>query len=60
MRRLAAMAKTTSLDGGFANRPVPDPLPDGASFAAATYSNAAGTRSYKLYIPSTRRGEPLP
>ncbi len=54
------MAKAASLDGGFALRPVPDPLPEGASFTAATYSNAAGTRNYKLYIPSIRTGERLP
>ncbi len=60
VRRLAAMAKTSSLNGGFAQQPVPDPLPDGASFTAAIYSNAAGTRNYKLYIPSTRSSQRLP
>jgi poly(hydroxyalkanoate) depolymerase family esterase len=57
VRRLAAMAKASSLNGGFAQRPVPDPLPDGASFTAASYSNAAGTRNYKLYIPSISSSE---
>ncbi len=60
VRRLAAMAKASSLDGRFAQRPVPDPLPEGASFTAATYSNAAGTRNYKLYIPSISSSERLP
>ncbi len=60
VRRLAAMAKAATLDSGFPLRPVPDPLPDGASFTAASYSNAAGTRNYKLYIPSTPNSERLP
>jgi poly(hydroxyalkanoate) depolymerase family esterase len=60
MRRLAAMAKATSRGAGLAQRPVPDPLPEGASFTAATYSNAAGARNYKLYIPSTCDSERLP
>src|SRR6266849_5674266 len=37
-------------------RPVPLPTPDivpaGGKFLAATYGNAAGSRTYKLYIPS--------
>jgi poly(hydroxyalkanoate) depolymerase family esterase len=60
MRRLAAIAKASSRGAGFAQRPVPDPLPEGASFTAAAYSNTAGTRNYKLYIPSTCNSERLP
>jgi poly(hydroxyalkanoate) depolymerase family esterase len=36
------------------------PVPAGASFEERSFSNAAGVRSYKLYVPSTRCGEPLP
>lgn len=35
-------------------------LPDGARFKELTYANQAGSRTYKLYIPSCYRGEPLP
>lgn len=30
------------------------------SFLAASFSNAAGTRAYRLYVPGTRRGGPAP
>jgi hypothetical protein len=49
--------------GGLAKRaPVhaPDVVPDGGQFIASAYSNQAGTRDYKLYIPSGYRGQPLP
>ncbi|KAA0682056.1 extracellular catalytic domain type 1 short-chain-length polyhydroxyalkanoate depolymerase [Azospirillum brasilense] len=63
LRGLAARAMPAGLDlgvGGLA-RPAADPLPDGASFTTASYDNAAGTRSYKLYVPANRRdGQPLP
>ncbi|AKU12194.1 poly(3-hydroxybutyrate) depolymerase [Azoarcus sp. CIB] len=39
---------------------VPQPLPEGAQFVTASYSNPAGARSYKLYVPSAYRGQPLP
>ena len=39
---------------------VPDPLPEGAQFVAGSFSSEAGTRGYKLYIPSTYRGEAMP
>jgi poly(hydroxyalkanoate) depolymerase family esterase len=35
-------------------------LPDGAQFFSATFSNPAGTRPYKLYVPSGYEGQPVP
>jgi poly(hydroxyalkanoate) depolymerase family esterase len=40
-------------------RPVV-PLPDGARFEERTYANAAGSRAYKLYVPSGYTGQALP
>ncbi|WP_431862677.1 extracellular catalytic domain type 1 short-chain-length polyhydroxyalkanoate depolymerase [Azospirillum sp.] len=63
LRGLAARAMPAGLDLGVGDlaRPPADPLPDGASFTAASYSNAAGSRSYKLYVPANQRdGQPLP
>src|SRR6266403_3971047 len=39
---------------------TPDIVPDGGKFIEATYSNPAGTRAYKLYIPSGYHGQALP
>jgi poly(hydroxyalkanoate) depolymerase family esterase len=39
---------------------TPDIVPTGGKFIAATYSNQAGTRAYKLYIPSRYEGQTLP
>jgi poly(hydroxyalkanoate) depolymerase family esterase len=39
---------------------VPDIVPEGGKFIAATYSNAAGSRAYKLYVPSGYHGQALP
>jgi poly(hydroxyalkanoate) depolymerase family esterase len=41
-------------------RDVQESLPVGARFEEHTFTNAAGSRTYKLYIPSHYRGEPLP
>jgi poly(hydroxyalkanoate) depolymerase family esterase len=62
LRGLAARAKAagTGISGDAALRPAPDPIPEGASFATGSYSNAAGTRAYKLYIPSGGAGQRLP
>jgi poly(hydroxyalkanoate) depolymerase family esterase len=38
----------------------PQPLPSGARFDERSFSNEAGTRAYKLYIPSGYAGRPLP
>ncbi|MGH8579945.1 MAG: extracellular catalytic domain type 1 short-chain-length polyhydroxyalkanoate depolymerase [Gammaproteobacteria bacterium] len=48
--------------------PAPSPTPDrarsdicpGGQFIDGTYTNHAGTRLYKLYIPSAYRGQALP
>jgi poly(hydroxyalkanoate) depolymerase family esterase len=50
------------LDGlaGPALRPAPPPLPDGARFEEHSYADAAGSRTYKLYVPSRYQGQALP
>jgi poly(hydroxyalkanoate) depolymerase family esterase len=59
-----AVARSTALaklfDEGLASRPVSEPLPEGASFMAATYASAEGSRDYKLYSPSIRGHERRP
>jgi len=39
---------------------TPDIMPEGGKFIEAAYSNPAGSRAYKLYIPSSYRGQALP
>jgi poly(hydroxyalkanoate) depolymerase family esterase len=39
---------------------APDIVPEGARFIEGTYSNPAGSRAYKLFIPSRYQGQPLP
>ncbi len=37
-----------------------DVVPEGARFIERTYSNPAGGRAYRLFIPSRYQGQPLP
>src|SRR6266436_4305098 len=37
-----------------------DIVPEGTRFIAGTFRNAAGSRTYKLFIPSRSQGQPLP
>jgi poly(hydroxyalkanoate) depolymerase family esterase len=39
---------------------TPDIVPEGARFIEATFSNPAGSRANKLFIPSHYHGQPLP
>ena len=39
---------------------TPDVLPEGGKFFEASYTNSAGSRAYKLYIPSGYQGQPVP
>jgi poly(hydroxyalkanoate) depolymerase family esterase len=53
---------TPGLDGLVRRAPThaPAPLPKGARFDEQTFANEAGSRSYKLYVPSGYTGQPLP
>jgi poly(hydroxyalkanoate) depolymerase family esterase len=46
--------------GSFTHPSPPAPLPEGAQFIKGSYTNHAGTRNYKLYVPSTYRGQAMP
>jgi poly(hydroxyalkanoate) depolymerase family esterase len=50
------------LQGWMQRAPVatPDIVPEGGRFIEAVYTNAAGSRAYKLYIPSHYQGQALP
>ena len=37
-----------------------DIVPEGAEFIEGTYSNPAGSRTYKLFVPTGYHGQPLP
>jgi poly(hydroxyalkanoate) depolymerase family esterase len=39
---------------------TPDIVPEGARFIEGSYSNPAGSRAYKLFVPSRYQGQPLP
>ena len=43
-----------------APRSTPDIVPEGARFIERTYSSPAGSRGYRLFIPSRYRERPLP
>jgi poly(hydroxyalkanoate) depolymerase family esterase len=60
--RLARGGAAGALDGlaGPALGRAPLPVPDGARFDERSYANAAGRRSYKLYVPSGYHGQALP
>ena len=64
--RIGQLGSTSGLssgaDGLVASAPThtPAPLPEGARFETRTYTNAAGSRAYKLYIPSGYGGQPVP
>ncbi|CUT13446.1 Poly3hydroxybutyrate depolymerase [Bradyrhizobium sp.] len=51
-----------SLPGPVGRAPLSkaDIAPDGTRFVAATFTNAAGSRTYKLFIPSRPDGGPRP
>lgn len=53
-----------ALDGSLpfnkTGKPAVARLPEGARFLDATFTNAAGSRHYKLYVPSCYRGQALP
>jgi poly(hydroxyalkanoate) depolymerase family esterase len=40
--------------------PPADLVPEGGTFVEAHYTNSAGTRAYKLYVPSGYNGQKLP
>jgi poly(hydroxyalkanoate) depolymerase family esterase len=63
LRALLDQVARRSWIGGLRQRaplPTPDVVPPGGRFIEATYSNPAGSRSYKLYIPSRHQGQALP
>lgn len=57
--RLGHRGSVSGLDGLVRAR-APAPPPGAARFEERSFANAAGSRAYKLYIPSGYGGRPLP
>lgn len=50
-----------AMDASAFMQPAPvAPLPEGAQFIKGSYTNHAGTRNYKLYIPASYHGQAMP
>ncbi|WP_262271761.1 extracellular catalytic domain type 1 short-chain-length polyhydroxyalkanoate depolymerase [Microvirga yunnanensis] len=62
LERMGQPGSLPGLDGlvGPGAARTPDPLPEGARFEERTFANEAGSRTYKLYIPSGYTGQPVP
>jgi poly(hydroxyalkanoate) depolymerase family esterase len=60
--RMSQPGLTPGLDGLAGRVPTraPAPLLEGARFEEQTFVNEAGSRAYKLYVPSGYSGQPLP
>jgi poly(hydroxyalkanoate) depolymerase family esterase len=60
--RMGQPGSGLGLDGLLGPIPTraPAPLPEGARFEERTFANEAGSRAYKLYIPSGYAGQPVP
>jgi poly(hydroxyalkanoate) depolymerase family esterase len=60
--RLGQLGSVRGLDGlvGPAVGRIPVPVPDGALFEERNYANEAGSRAYKLYVPSGYKARALP
>lgn len=50
----------SGLDDGLGAATPAAPLPDGARFEARTFTDAVGSRNYKVYVPSGYTGQALP
>jgi poly(hydroxyalkanoate) depolymerase family esterase len=62
VERMAQSGSSGGLNGlvrPAVDRP-PVPVPDGARFEERTFANEAGSREYKLYVPSGYTGQALP
>jgi poly(hydroxyalkanoate) depolymerase family esterase len=62
LAHMEQLGSARGLDGlvGPAVGHAPAPLPEGAQFEERTYANKAGSRAYKLYVPSSYHGQALP
>ncbi|MPR05554.1 alpha/beta hydrolase family esterase [Microvirga tunisiensis] len=60
--RMGQTGTGLGLDGLVGLNPAraPAPLPEGARFEERSFANEAGSRAYKLYIPSGYMGQPVP
>ena len=58
--QLGGLAPVPGLRPGVRPGAEDQTLPEGASFQQLSFSNAAGTRPYKLYVPSCYAGQAVP
>jgi hypothetical protein len=58
MRKLGPAPGLEGLAGTVVRAPIP--VPHGARFEERTYANAAGSRTYKLFVPSSYVGQAIP